>query len=274
MDVAEAFRDLPGLAVLESARPGRRSRWSYVTADPIAVLDATELTAPIRSPPPGGSSRDWPPIRSKPAHGAEATADRAAVPRRSRRLHRLRRRPRPVAAADRRDRRPGAAAPPARPARLGRGLGSSDRRRLARRSGRRWRPGGARTATRRRPRAPGCAGGRAHRRPPWPEDADGRDVRRAARVRIEPVAGDIRAGRRGGSRRDRPRSHLPGEPHPSSRDSVPVRSVAAVSLPPDRRPGALLRLPRPRARRPRPGAAGHRLRLPGAVPRRSTPPAT
>ncbi len=39
MDVAEAFRDLPGLAVLESARPGRRSRWSYVTADPIAVLD-------------------------------------------------------------------------------------------------------------------------------------------------------------------------------------------------------------------------------------------
>ena len=39
MDLAEAFRDLPGLAVLESARPGRKARWSFVTADPIAVLD-------------------------------------------------------------------------------------------------------------------------------------------------------------------------------------------------------------------------------------------
>ena len=40
MDVAEAFRDLPGLAVLESARPGRRSRWTYLAADPIALLEA------------------------------------------------------------------------------------------------------------------------------------------------------------------------------------------------------------------------------------------
>ena len=39
-DAAESFRDLPGLAVLESARPGRRARWSYLTADPIAVVDA------------------------------------------------------------------------------------------------------------------------------------------------------------------------------------------------------------------------------------------
>ena len=38
IDVAEAFRDLPGLALLESARPGRNARWSYLTADPIAVL--------------------------------------------------------------------------------------------------------------------------------------------------------------------------------------------------------------------------------------------
>jgi para-aminobenzoate synthetase component 1 len=37
IDAAEAFRDLPGLAVLESARPGRRGRWSYLTADPLAV---------------------------------------------------------------------------------------------------------------------------------------------------------------------------------------------------------------------------------------------
>jgi para-aminobenzoate synthetase component I len=39
MDVAEAFRDLPGLALLESARPGRRSRWTYLCADPIALLE-------------------------------------------------------------------------------------------------------------------------------------------------------------------------------------------------------------------------------------------
>src|SRR4051812_33478477 len=38
IDVAEGFRDLPGLALLESARPGRNARWSYLTADPIAVL--------------------------------------------------------------------------------------------------------------------------------------------------------------------------------------------------------------------------------------------
>jgi para-aminobenzoate synthetase component I len=40
MDVAEAFRDLPGLALLESARPGRKARWSFLTADPVAILQA------------------------------------------------------------------------------------------------------------------------------------------------------------------------------------------------------------------------------------------
>ena len=40
MDVAERLRDLPGLALLESARPGRNARWAYLTADPIAVIDA------------------------------------------------------------------------------------------------------------------------------------------------------------------------------------------------------------------------------------------
>jgi para-aminobenzoate synthetase component 1 len=39
IDVAEAFRDVPGLALIESARPGRNARWSYLTADPVAVLD-------------------------------------------------------------------------------------------------------------------------------------------------------------------------------------------------------------------------------------------
>jgi para-aminobenzoate synthetase component 1 len=40
MDAAERLRNLPGLAVLESARPGRNARWTYVTADPVAVLEA------------------------------------------------------------------------------------------------------------------------------------------------------------------------------------------------------------------------------------------
>jgi len=39
MAVAERFRDLPGLTLLESARPGRNARWTYLTADPVAVLD-------------------------------------------------------------------------------------------------------------------------------------------------------------------------------------------------------------------------------------------
>jgi para-aminobenzoate synthetase component 1 len=38
IDLAEQFRDLPGLALLESARPGRNSRWTFLTADPVAVL--------------------------------------------------------------------------------------------------------------------------------------------------------------------------------------------------------------------------------------------
>ncbi len=40
IDIAESFRDLPGLALLESARPGRNARWTYLTADPVAVLEA------------------------------------------------------------------------------------------------------------------------------------------------------------------------------------------------------------------------------------------
>jgi para-aminobenzoate synthetase component 1 len=40
MDAAEAFGDLSGLALLESARPGRTGRWSYLSADPVAVLGA------------------------------------------------------------------------------------------------------------------------------------------------------------------------------------------------------------------------------------------
>ena len=31
---------MPGLALFESARPGRNARWTYLTADPIAVLES------------------------------------------------------------------------------------------------------------------------------------------------------------------------------------------------------------------------------------------
>ena len=45
IDTAESFRDLPGLTLLESARPGRNARWTYLTADPVAIL---------AEPAPGG----------------------------------------------------------------------------------------------------------------------------------------------------------------------------------------------------------------------------
>ena len=69
MDAAEAFRDLPGLALLESARPGRTGRWSYLTADPVAMIDApaegedpfAESRAILRRMPPV-ASLDGPPF--------------------------------------------------------------------------------------------------------------------------------------------------------------------------------------------------------------------
>ncbi len=52
MDVAELFRDLPGLTVLESARAGRKARWSYLCADPVAVLER-----PSAGPDPFAAAR-------------------------------------------------------------------------------------------------------------------------------------------------------------------------------------------------------------------------
>ncbi|MGZ3641514.1 MAG: anthranilate synthase component I family protein [Candidatus Limnocylindrales bacterium] len=40
LEVAERLHDLPGLTLFESARRGRRARWSYLTADPLEVLEA------------------------------------------------------------------------------------------------------------------------------------------------------------------------------------------------------------------------------------------
>ena len=39
MDAAERLGDVPGLVLLESARPGRNARWSYLAAEPVAVLN-------------------------------------------------------------------------------------------------------------------------------------------------------------------------------------------------------------------------------------------
>jgi para-aminobenzoate synthetase component 1 len=39
-EAAEAFADLPGLALLESSGRGLRGRWSFLAADPVAVLQA------------------------------------------------------------------------------------------------------------------------------------------------------------------------------------------------------------------------------------------
>lgn len=52
MDAAEGLRDLPGLALLESARPGRNARWTYLTADPVTVLEA-----PADGPDPFATAR-------------------------------------------------------------------------------------------------------------------------------------------------------------------------------------------------------------------------
>jgi para-aminobenzoate synthetase component 1 len=47
LDAAESLAGLPGLVLLESARPGRRSRWTFLTADPMVVL---ERPSPGRDP--------------------------------------------------------------------------------------------------------------------------------------------------------------------------------------------------------------------------------
>jgi para-aminobenzoate synthetase component 1 len=40
MDAAEALRGLPGLGLLETARPGRRNRWSFLVVEPLAIIEA------------------------------------------------------------------------------------------------------------------------------------------------------------------------------------------------------------------------------------------
>lgn len=52
IDAAERLRDLPGLALLESARPGRNARWTFLSADPVAVVEA-----PADGPDPFATAR-------------------------------------------------------------------------------------------------------------------------------------------------------------------------------------------------------------------------
>ena len=67
MDVAERFRDLDGLALLEGARPGRNARWSYLAADPVTVLEA-----PADGPDPFATARR---VLSRLAGGAVTDPD-------------------------------------------------------------------------------------------------------------------------------------------------------------------------------------------------------
>ncbi len=56
IDVAERLRGVPGPVLLESARPGRHGRWSYLSADPLAVVDA--LSVPTAGDPGRGPFAD------------------------------------------------------------------------------------------------------------------------------------------------------------------------------------------------------------------------
>ena len=85
LDAAEAFRDLPGLSLLESARPGRTGRWSYLSADPVAVLEA-----PAEGPDPFAEARallgrlddgSSPAGGSPAAGGSSAAAGSSTAPR-------------------------------------------------------------------------------------------------------------------------------------------------------------------------------------------------
>ena len=49
MDVAERFRDLAGLVLLESARPGRNARWTFLAADPVAVIETASAGGDVFS---------------------------------------------------------------------------------------------------------------------------------------------------------------------------------------------------------------------------------
>ena len=128
----------PGLALLESARPGRTGRWSYLTADPVAVLEApAEGADPFAEARRAAARLDPRPPSSRPM---------AAVRGRARRVPRLRPRATVRAAAVDRARGPAPAGHAARAARLG---VAWDRRRVRRGSAARAVDGDGRRLARR-----------------------------------------------------------------------------------------------------------------------------
>ena len=277
MDAAEAFRDLPGLALLESARPGRTGRWSFLSADPLAVLDA-----PAEGPDPFAEARSL--LRrlggGRPGRPAARPPPRSLPPFTGglvgylgydlgRRFERLP----STAHVDQHlpvlrlalhdwalawDRRRGEAWLVARPV-------DGDATRMGRRVARRARTRGRGRARRRTPlRA------RGHR-------GTGRGIVPAVDVRLGHDARRLDRGRGGGPRGHRARRGLPGEPHPASRGPLRRRPVAALPAPAHRRPGAVRRVPGHRAVARDRRAARAAVRQPGAVPvrrrgRRACPP--
>jgi len=69
IDVAERLRSLGGMALLESGRPGRNARWSYLSADPRHILTGT-----ADGPDPFADAR-----RALARLAAGSTATRAAA---------------------------------------------------------------------------------------------------------------------------------------------------------------------------------------------------
>ena len=70
LDAAERLRGLPGRVLLESARPGRRARWSYLAADPLDTIgppddgsdpfaDARRLLRRLTPRPIAGDAPAW-----------------------------------------------------------------------------------------------------------------------------------------------------------------------------------------------------------------------
>ena len=240
----------PGLVLLESARPGRNARWTYLTADPVAVLES-----PAAGPDPFAVARrlvarldrtvvvpaDAPPFLGGLVGflGYDLGRD-------------------PRAAARDRAGRPGPAAAPSRAPRLGRRLGSADRPRLARRPRARWRRASAGAPAGRRP----CPARRT--RPAGPPSRRRGSARsssaRASTARpTRPASSAIREHIADG---DIYQANL------TRRLEAAVRRRAVGPLPPpaDRRPVALLGLSRSRARPAERPAAGAPLGLARAVP--------
>ena len=223
----------PGSSCSRAPGPGRNARWTYLTADPVAVLES-----PAAGPDPFAVARRLVarldrtavvPADAPPFLGGLVGFlgyDLGAMP---------------GAPAGDRAGRPGPAAAAARAPRLGRRLGPADRPRLARRPGARWRRPPAGTPARRRPRPADEPVRRAATRPDDPAR------QRPARLPLGAGPGGLRGRRRRDPRPHRRRRHLPGEPDAPARDPVRRRPVGPLSPPADGRPVALLGLPRPRS---------------------------